>query len=56
MVDSRRLTYLLSFMADHYEAMVETNGRFEPKFMKRILESKFPFLTEAQIKHIMRII
>ena len=58
-MDNRQLTHLLSFIADNYEATVfNICGTFKLKseFMEKLLLSKFPDLTEAQIKHILRII
>lgn len=56
MIDSRTLTYLLSFMADYHEVNVKTLSRMKPDIMKIKLHNKFPFLSEAQTKHILRII
>ena len=55
-MDSRQLTYLLSTIADTYEANCYMGSKFKPEFTKRKLKDKFPDLTEAQIKHILRII
>lgn len=55
-MDSRTLTSLLSFMADNHEVIARTHSKFKPEYMRGMLASKFPSLTEAQIKHIMRII
>jgi hypothetical protein len=55
-MDSRQLTNLLTFIADNYEAILTTGSKFKPKFMSKMLLTKFPTLTGAQIKHILRII
>lgn len=55
-MNNRQLTHLLSFIADNYEANKFDGSKMKPEFMKRWLLSKFPSLTEAQIKHILRII
>lgn len=55
-MDSKHLTLLLSFIADNYEANKFDKCKMKPEYMKRWLLSKFPSLTEAQIKHILRII
>lgn len=55
-MDSRQLTYLLSTIADTYEANCYMESKFKPEFTKKKLKNKFPDLTEAQIKHILRII
>ena len=55
-MDSRQLTYLLSTIADTYEANCYMGSKFKPDFTKRKLKDKFPDLTEAQINHILRII
>lgn len=55
-MDNRTLTHLLSFVADNYEANVFNGSKIKPHFMKKLLLSKFPDLTEAQIMHILRII
>lgn len=55
-MDSRQLTNLLSFIADSYEANCYMGGKMKPEFTKKILLDKFPTLTEAQVKHILRII
>lgn len=55
-MDSRQLTYLLSFIADTYEADCYMGSKFKPEFAKKKLKNKFPDLTEAQTKHILRII
>ena len=55
-MDSRQLTYLLSTIADTYEANCYMGSKFKPEFTKRKLKDKFPDLTEAQIKSILRII
>ena len=55
-MNSRQLTNLLSFIADTYEANCYMRSKFKPEFTKRKLKDKFPDLTEAQVKHILRII
>lgn len=55
-MDNRQLTYLLSFIADNYEVNQFDGSRIKPEFMKKLLLSKFPTLTDAQVKHILRII
>ena len=55
-MDSRHLTLLLSFMADNYETNQFDGCKMKPEFMKRWLLSKFPTLTDAQTKHILRIL
>lgn len=55
-MDSRQLTYLLSTIADNYEANCYMGSKFKPELTKKELKNKFPDLTEAQIKHILRII
>lgn len=55
-MDSRQLTSLLSLIADNYEANCYMRSKMKPEFTKKILLNKFPDLTEAQVKHILRII
>lgn len=55
-MDSKQLTYLPSFIADTYEANCYMRSKFKPEYTKKRLKDKFPDLTEAQIKHILRII
>ncbi|WP_308397701.1 hypothetical protein [Prevotella sp.] len=55
-MDSRQLTNLLSFIAANYEVRHSTGARFKPEFMQKLLLNKFPNLTEAQVKHILRIL
>lgn len=55
-MDSRQLTYLLSTIADTYEINCYMGSKFKPEFTKKKLKDKFPDLTEAQTKHILRII
>ena len=55
-MDSRQLTNLLSFIADSYEANCYMRSKMKPEFTKKILLDKFPTLTEAQVKHILKII
>lgn len=55
-MDSRQLTSLLSLIADTYEANCYMRSKFKPEFTKKSLLDKFSTLTEAQIKHILRII
>lgn len=55
-MDSRQLTNLLSLIADNYEVNCCMGGKMKPEFTKKILLDKFPTLTEAQVKHILRII
>lgn len=55
-MNNRQLTLLLSFIADNYETNQFDGCRMKPEFMKRWLLSKFPTLTEAQVKHVLRII
>lgn len=55
-MDNRQVTSLLSFMADCHEANIISHSKMKPCFMRRLLSQKFPDLTEAQVKHIMRII
>lgn len=55
-MDSRQLTNLLTFIADNYEVYLATGSKFKPEFMRKGLLTKFPNLTDAQIKHILRII
>lgn len=52
----RQLTNLLSLIADTYEVDCYMGSKMKPEFTKKILLDKFPDLTEAQIKHILRII
>lgn len=42
--------------ADTYEANCYMGSKFKPEYTKRKLKDKFPDLTEAQVKHILRII
>lgn len=55
-MDSRQLTNLLSFIAANYEVRHSTGARLKPEFMQKLLLNKFPNLTEAQVKHILRIL
>lgn len=55
-MDSRQLTSLLSFIADAYEANCYMRSKMKTEFTKNILLDNFPNLTEAQVKHILRII
>lgn len=55
-MDSRQLTYLLSTIADTYEANYYMGSKFKSEYTKRKLKDKFPNLTKAQVKHILRII
>lgn len=55
-MDSRQLTSLLSLIADTYEANCYMESKFKPEYTKKKLKNKFPDLTEAQVKHILRII
>lgn len=55
-MDSRQLTSLLSLIVDTYEANCYMGSKFKPEYTKKKLKEKFPTLTEAQIKHILRII
>ena len=55
-MNSRQLTNLLSLIADTYEANCYMGSKFKPEFTKKKLKNKFPDLTEAQTKHILRII
>lgn len=55
-MDSRQLTNLLSHIADTYEANRYIGSKIKPEFTKKSLLDKFPTLTEAQVKHILRII
>lgn len=55
-IDSRQLTNLLSFIADNYEIRHSTGARLKLEFMQKLLLNKFPNLTEAQVKHILRIL
>lgn len=55
-MDSRQLTNLLSFIADNCELKRLTGAKLKPEFTKKSLLNKFPFLTEAQINHILKII
>lgn len=55
-MDSRQLTYLLSFLADTYEANSYMGSKFKPEYTIKKLKDKFPILTDAQVKHILRII
>lgn len=55
-MDSRQLTNLLSLIADTHEANCYMESKFKPEYIKRKLKDKFPDLTEAQVKHILRII
>lgn len=55
-MDSRQLTNLLSLIADTYEANCYMGSKFKSEFTKKRLLDKFPTLTEAQVKHILRII
>lgn len=55
-MDSRQLTSLLSLIADTYETNYYIGGRFKPEYIQKRLKDKFPNLTEAQVKHILRII
>lgn len=53
-MDSRQLTSLLSFITDAYEANCYMRSKMRPDFIKKKLLDKFPNLTEAQVKHILR--
>lgn len=53
---NRHFTLLLSFMANSYETSQFNGCKMKPEFMKRYLLSKFPALTETQIKHILKIL
>lgn len=53
-MDSRQLTSLLSFIADAYEVNCYMRSKMRPDFIKKKLLDKFPNLTEAQVKHILR--
>lgn len=55
-MDSRQITNLLCLIADTYEANCYMGSKFKPEYTKRKLKDKFPDLTEAQVKHILRII
>ena len=55
-MDSRQLTNLLSFIADAYEVNCYMRSKMKTEFTKKMLLDKFPNLTEAQVKHILRII
>lgn len=55
-MDSRQLTNLLSFIVDNCEVKRLTGAKLKPEFTKKSLLNKFPFLTEAQINHILKII
>lgn len=55
-MDSRQLTNLLSLIADTYEANCYMGSKFKLEYTIKKLKDKFPTLTEAQIKHILRII
>lgn len=55
-MNSRQLTSLLSFIADTYEVNCYMRSKMKTEFTKSILLYKFPNLTEAQVKHILRII
>lgn len=55
-MDSRQLTSLLSFIADAYEVNCYMRSKMKTEFTKKMLLDKFPNLTEAQVKHILRII
>lgn len=55
-MDSKQLTNLLSHIADIYEANRYIGSKIKPEFTKKSLLDKFPELTKAQIKHILRII
>lgn len=55
-MDSRQLTSLLSLIADTYEANCYMESKFKPEYTKKKLKYKFPNLTDAQVKHILRII
>lgn len=55
-MDSRQLTSLPSFIADAYEANFYMRSKMKTEFTKKMLLDKFPNLTEAQVKHILRII
>jgi hypothetical protein len=55
-MNSRQLTSLLSFIADAYEVNCYMRSKMRPDFIKKKLLDKFPNLTEAQVKHILRII
>lgn len=55
-MDSRQLTNLLSFIANTYEVNCYMRSKMKTEFTKNILLDKFPNLTKAQVKHILRII
>lgn len=55
-MDSRQFTSLLSFIADAYEANCYMGSKFKPEYTIKKLKDKFPNLTDAQVKHILRII
>ena len=55
-MDSRQLTNLLTLIADTYEINCCMGGKMKPEYTKKRLLNKFPNLTEAQVKHILRII
>lgn len=55
-MDSRQLTSLLSLIADTYESNYYMGSKFKPEYTIKKLKDKFPTLTEAQVKHILRII
>ncbi len=55
-MDSRQLTSLLSLIADTYEANYYMGSKFKPEYTIKKLKDKFPTLTDAQVKHILRII
>ena len=56
MITSKQLTLLLSSIANIYEANERNGTRMKPLYQRKYLEYKFPYLTEAQVKHILRII
>lgn len=55
-MNSRQLTNLLSLIADTYEANCYMGSKLKLEYTIKKLEDKFPTLTEAQVKHILRII
>lgn len=54
-MDPRQLTNLLSLIADTYEANCYMGSKFKSEYTIKKLKDKFPTLTEAQVKHILRI-
>lgn len=55
-MNSRQLTRLLTLIVDTYEANCYMGGKFKPEYTIKKLKDKFPDLTDAQVKHILRII